>query len=67
MKGRQSEWPRDSSEAGQKQCLKWHQSWLERPHEEKVDEFQALGPVAQKDKSDDPKAQTGKQLPKQLS
>jgi len=37
------EWQRDGSEAGQKQCQKWHQHRLEHPHEEKLDENSTLG------------------------
>jgi len=38
----QSEWPGDSSEAGQRQCQEWHQYRLGRPHEEKVEESPKL-------------------------
>jgi len=37
-----SEWPGDSSEAGQSQGQEWHQYRLERPHEEKVEKSSKL-------------------------
>jgi len=35
VRNHQSEWPRDSSEAGLSQCQEWHQYRLGRLHEEK--------------------------------
>jgi len=45
MKGHQSRWPRDSSEAGKTQC----QDCRAHARRECGSEFQVLGPVAQKD------------------
>jgi len=45
VRGHQSKWPRDISEAGQRQFQEWNQYRLVCPHEEKVQEsskFQVL-------------------------